>query len=307
MMKNDTPTKYFLLSIALAGFLLLSASSFAQQKSEDQSNAKKTYTIHVTKEVNGNVMVIDTTVVTDGDFDANAFLEEKGVLNDTAETGKNVEKRIIIRHPGSQDFTWNESDGNSQSKGGNVEKHIIIRHPDSQDFTWTESDGNTPDTININGDQVYVFNDKFNMHAPPSPHRGMNHIYFNTPDEDFRPMRGPQFEDMMQSMIRTLGLENVMPFGEMKQVVVKKKRNGKKVIITFEDRSQEDIEKDQKYKKEENIIIYKNGEQGSMPQNEEHIIIRKAPGEKVIINDNSDKTSPVKKEIKVTVIEEDKK
>jgi len=297
---------FSLLLFAAAIFLLLPSSIFAQQKQDNQASAKKTITIHVTKEVDGNIVVIDTTVVTDGDFDADAFLEEKGVLNDTDETGENVEKRIIIRHPGSQDFTWNESDDNSSGKGKNVEKRIIIRHPDSKDFTWNETEGKTTDTINIGDDQVFVFNEDFNMHAPPPPHKGMHYYKFNSP-EDFHSMRGPQFEDMMQDMLRTMGLENVMPFGEMKQLVVKKKRNGKKVIITFEDRTIEDIEKDQKNKQEENIIIYKNREQGSMPQNEEHIIISKAPGEKVIINDNPDKTAPLKKEIKVTVIEEDKK
>jgi hypothetical protein len=305
-MKNETPTKCFLLSVALAGFLLLPASSFAQQKQDDQANAKKTITIHVTKEVDGNMVVIDTTIVTEGDFDADAFLEEKGVLNDTDETGENVEKRIIIRHPGSQDFTWNESDDNSSGKGKNVEKRIIIRHPDSKDFTWNETEGKTTDTINIGDDQVFVFNEDFNMHAPPPPHKGMHYYKFNSP-EDFHSMRGPQFEDMMQGMLRTMGLENVMPFGEMKQVIVKKKRNGKKIIITFEDRTKEEIEKDQKNIQEGNIIIYNNREQSSMPQNEEHIIIRKAPGEKVIMNEDVEVTAPVRKEIKVTVIEEDKK
>jgi hypothetical protein len=294
-----------LFSFAAAILLLLPVNSLAQQKKEEQVNAKKTITIHVTKEVDGNTVVIDTTVVTDGDFDADAFLEEKGVMNDSPEEGKNVEKHIIIRQSGSQDFVWNELDGNSEGNGKNVEKRIIIRHPGSQDFTWNESEGKIPDTIKIGDDQLFVFNDDFKMHAPPLPHKGMHHYKFNSP-EAFHSMRGPQFEDMMQGMIRTLGLENVMPFGEMKQVVVKKKRNGKKLIITFEDRSKEDIEKDRK-KKEENIIIYNNTEQGSLPQNEEHIIIRKAPGEKVIMNEDVEKTAPVKKEIKVTVIEEDKK
>lgn len=64
---------------------------------------------------------------------------------------------------------------------------------------------------------------------------------------------------MMQCILRTMSLGNVIPFGEMKQVFVKKKRNGKKVIITFEDRVNEDMDLDRKTNTEENIIIYKNG------------------------------------------------
>jgi len=279
-MKTESTPSFFLLSFAVALFLLLPGSIFAQQKTENQAKAQKTYTIHVTKEVDGNITVIDTTVVTDGEFDADAFLEEKGVMNDAPEAGKNVEKQIIIRHPGSQDFTWNELDGNS------------------------------PDTISINDKQVFILKDNHDLLAPPREDMPFD-FNFNMPRE-FHHMEGPHFEDMMEGMLKTMGLENVMPFGEMKQVVVKKKRNGKKVIITFEDRDGE--ESDQGNKKEEKVIIYKNGDQGMAPQNEKYIIIKGDKGEKVIvngekvmINEDTDKTSPLKKEIRVTVIEEDKK
>jgi hypothetical protein len=243
------------ITFTIAGFLLFSVSSFAQQKSDNQAKGKKTITIHVTKEVDGNTIVIDTTIVADGDFDTDAFLEEKGVRGDKPEAGRNIEK------------------------------HIIIRHPGSQEFSWSESDGNLSDTIIINDDREFSFNDKIDMPPPPPPHAGRPYDFnFNMPGE-FHHFRGQQFEEMMEGMAKTFGLENVMPFGEMKQVVVKKKRNGKKVIITFEDRDKEGTEQGQGHKrKEEKVIIYKNGEQGMVPQNEERIIINGQPGENVVIH-----------------------
>lgn len=266
-----TRVTFFLLSFVIAGFILFSGNCFAQQKQEDQTNAKKTITIHVTKEVNGSTVVIDTTVVTDGDFDADAFLEEKGVMNDMPQTGKNVEK------------------------------HIIIRHPDSKEFHWNDSDGNSPDTLIIDDDRALLFDDNIDMPFPPQSERSFN---FDMP-QGFRHRQGPQFEDIMEGMARSLGLENVLPFGEMKQVIVKKKHNGKKVIITFEDRDREN--RDIRNKKEENGIIYKNSDQGIAPQNEKHIIIKRDKGDKVMVKENSDKTAPLKKEIRVTVIEDGKK
>jgi len=289
-----TKTTLFGLATVLFGMIFFTPGSYAQQKSSDQAKGKKTITIHVTKEVDGNTVVIDTTVVTDGDFDADAYLEEKGVISDVPEAGRNVEKHIIIRHPGSKEFNWSESDGNS------------------------------PDTIILNDDQVFSFNDQFDMPAPPSPHGEMPFDFnFNMPGE-FHHMEGPQFEDMLEGMARSFGLENVMPFGEMKQVVVKKKRNGKKVIITFEDREKEGTEQGQGNKKrEEKVIIYKNGEYGMAPQNEERVIIDGEPGENVVIHKSVKKTEngdqviinaevgnpdAVNKEKKVIIItEEDKK
>jgi len=282
-------TTFFVLVTLLIGLIFFTPGTYAQQKSDEQSTAKKTITIHVTKEVDGNTVVIDTTVITDGDFDADAFLEEKGVMTD------------------------------SRQKGENVNKHIIIRHPGNDEFGWSDSRSNGPDTIIINDDKVFVYKDNHDMPAPPIEGMPFN-FNFDMP-QDFPPMHGPQFEDMFEGMARSYGLENMMPFGEMKQVVVKKKRNGKKVIFTFEDRKDEGAGQNQgKPKKEEKVIIYHNSEQGSNPQNEERIMVKAQPGENVIIHKTVKKTekgdqviinaevenpSPVKKEKKVIVITEE--
>lgn len=285
MNTKSTPALSLLL-FAAAIFLLQPFNSFAQQKQEGQVKAKKTYTIHVTKEVDGNTVVLDTTVVTDGDFDADAFLEEKGVMNDVPEAGKNTEKHIIIRRPGSREFSWNNSDEN------------------------------VPDTIIINDDKSLLFDDKFDRPFPPDSEMPYD---FHMP-RGFRHMQGPQFEDMLENMARSLGLEDVMPFGEMKQVVVKKKHKGKKVIITFEDREGNNRDRGHGNKKEQKVIIYGNDDQGMAPRNEERVIIEGKPGEnvvihrnvkktgngdQVIINAEVDKAVPVKKETRVIIIRED--
>ena len=280
----------FLISFTITGFLLFSGNSYAQHKTDDNSKSMKTITIHVTKEDNGNTVVIDTTVVTDGEFNADAFLEEKGVLNDIPESGDNIEKNIIISRPRHQEMSWNNSDQEE------------------------------PDTIFRNNDTIILFSDKFDMAVPNSHHQGSSdHFDFEMPD-DFSPVQSPHFEDMMEGMLRSFGLENVMPFGEMKQVVVKKKRNGKKVIITFEDRKGYSEEHEHGNKKEHKVIILKDGEQGMAPQNEERVIINGQPsenivihknvkktknGDQVIINEEVDKPAPSKKETKVIIIKED--
>jgi len=290
-MKSKNTNQFFLLASAIAGFMALSGSSFAQQKPDDQAKSKKTITIHVTKEVDGNTIVIDTTVVTDGDFDVDAFLDEKGIRNDMPEGLSNIDEDIVMRHPGEEEFNL------------------------------SESDDNLPDTIVIDNDREIVFNDRFDMPAPPPPHPGMDFDYnFNMPQE-FSHMERPQFEDILQGMFRSFGLEDVMPFGEMKQVVVKKKHNGKKVIITFEDRDGEKSERNHGNRKEERVIIYNNGDQSRAPQHEERVIIDRNPGENVIIHRNVKKTEngnqviinaevdkpvPVKKEKKVIIIREEK-
>jgi hypothetical protein len=119
-------------------------------------------------------------------------------------------------------------------------------------------------------------------------------------------------------MAHSYGLDGMMPFGEMKQVVVKKKRNGKKVIITFEDK---DKSTDKNIKKEEKVIILRDSDMGDLQHNDERIIIKGNPGEKIIIKEDVDtktnekqvtveveteKQVPEKKQTKVIIIKEEK-
>jgi hypothetical protein len=303
-MKTHSTKRSIIAAIILTGFIMISGSSFAQQESDNKPATKKTITIHVTKEVNGKTTVIDTTVVTDGDFDADAFLAEKGVMNDASEQGSNKEKKVIICHPGAKEFSW------------------------------SDSESSVPDTLYVGNDTIIMLSEEsgmpapppgksfdynFNMPVPPPP--GMTYDYdFDMPAE-FPHMEGMQFGAMMEELARSLGLENVMPFGEMKEVVVKKKRNGKKVIITFENRDEMDKEHANVQRKEEKVYIYSNVDRNKAPQNEERIIIEGQPGERIIINKNVDvigdektinvktevdKAEPVKVEKKVIIIKEEK-
>lgn len=276
---------FSILFCAISALLLLEGKSFAQQKSEEQAAAKKTINIHVTTEIDGNVAVIDTTIVTEDNFDTDVLLQEKGVTNDRHEAGRKVEKCVIIRHPGSQDFSRNKPEINS------------------------------PDTIVIENDNRFIYKDNHDLLAPSI--EAVPFDYRHDMPHDFNHMEKQQFEMMLEGLARSFGLENVWPFGEMEKVVIKKKRNGKKVIITFEDREENNDNANQGNKKEEQVIILKNEEQGMSPENEEQIIIDGKTGENVLIRRKVVKTengeqvitnaeiknpSPVKKEKKVIII-----
>jgi hypothetical protein len=271
-------------------FILFSGNSIAQQKPAEQAPGKKTITIHVTQNTDGKTIVIDTTIVTSGDFDEDAFLEEKGVTRTVPSDGKPIEKRIIIQNPGSKEMTWIESDGNSK------------------------------DTLTLKADRVIVLSNNSDMPAPPPPHPGTHsYMYINSP-EGMPKMQGFHCDPMMMGMARSLGLEDVMPFGTMKEMVVKKKRNGKKVIITFEDRKAESGNSLGADNKEQKVIILHQGDQGMAPGNMEGVKVEGQPGEtiiirnvtktengeKVIINAEVEQAAPQKEEQKIIIIKEEK-
>lgn len=276
-MKTLFTNKFFLLSFVMAGLFLISSKIYAQLKPGEQSKEQKTITIHVTKVEGGKTTVIDTTVVTEGDFDADAYLQEKGVLNDIPE------------------------------KEGKVEKHIIIRHPGNSESEQSESDENLPDTIIINTDHEYAFNDNFDRDAPPSPHHPdmpFEYFLYDNP-QGFSHFEGPRMEDMLQELASTLGLEGVMPFGDMKQIVVKKKHHGKKMIITFEDR--ENTSGDHGKKHEEKVIILNDNNTGMAPRREEKVVIVQGnPGERTATEKEIENAKPAKQQQKVIIIQEEK-
>jgi hypothetical protein len=270
-----TRVSFFLASFAIAGFILLPGNSFAQQKSGEQAKAKKTITIHVTKKVDGNTVVIDTTVVTDGDFDTDAFLEGKGITKDMPKESQNIEKNSVIRHPGEDS----------------------PRHR-------TEH----ADTIVVNDERVIILqnDDEFDFPAPPPPHMGMPF------DPDFRMQKGfsqkqaPPVEAIIEGMARSFGLGDVMPFGDMKKVVVKKKRNGKKVILTCEDRDEVSCEHGNKV--EERVMIYNNDDNWNSPHKEVRVIVLDNPDQKTNIDKDTDNAGQQEKkqQKQVIIIKEEK-
>ncbi|MEI6061523.1 MAG: hypothetical protein WCR72_12500 [Bacteroidota bacterium] len=282
-MKTRPIFHVFFLPMLFTGLVLLSGQGFAQQKAADQAAAKKTITIHVTKEVDGHTTVIDTTVITEGDFDADAFLQEKGVMDDM---------------PGGMD---------------KMDKNIIIRHRGMGQEDADKDAGNVPDTLIINNDTVIVLTERPEFDMPDS-HQGRDwdRPHFNPGMQDgFPPFDAPRFEDMMRGMARSFGLDGLMPFGDMKQIVVKKKNHGKTVTITFEDREDGCCERrhGNRHKhdgRDEERMEYDQHDQGNAPRHEERVIIQGNPDQKVIILKDTDKNVPVKKQKKVIIIREEK-
>ena len=260
-MKTKTNKSGLLFFLAITGFIFLSGSSYAQQKTEDQAKSKKTITIHVTKEIDGNTVVLDTIIITDGDFDADAFLEEKGVMDNMPEAGRRMKRDIVIRHPGSHEYNRYEND----------------------------NEGNMPDTMRIEDNREIAFNDNFDMPDFSHDFYGMPFNDNYTLPEIFSNMQAPQLEAMIERLARSYGLDNMLPFGDLKQVVVKKRHHGKKVIITFEDRDGENDNQRHEYRNEDRIMNNRN----TNNNREERVIIRGNSGERDGTNDNS----PVEKKV----------
>ncbi|MFZ4549036.1 MAG: hypothetical protein ACOYN4_16425 [Bacteroidales bacterium] len=200
-MKNKSTIHFSRLAFSiLAGMFLLSGYSYAQDKPKEN----KTITIHVTKEEDGKITIIDTTVVTDTDFDADAFLLKKGVGGEKVDGGKQIEKKIVIVNPGTKSITY------------------------------TEDEGGTVDTVMMEDGKIIVLRNKPDGQDLESMDKDM-HFNFDMP-EGFGHFQGPMCDQMLKGIMKEYGLDAFMPVGQMEKIVVKKKRNGKKVIITFEDR-----------------------------------------------------------------------
>lgn len=288
-MKTKSTHNLFLITFISAGLLQFNSGAFAQQP-DKQSGGKKTITIHVTKEDNGSTTTIDTTIITEGEFDTDAFLKEKGVMDDLPDNGRQSRKNIIMRHPGTQQF------------GGN------------------NFEVNTPDTIMIDKDTIIILNKNFDMPAPP-PFPDMPFRPELENRQGFQRMERPCPDQMMEGFARLFGFEDFMPFGDLEKIIVKKKHHGKKVIISFEDRDEVCCERGHRKNREEREIIYNNEDQGMAPQNEERVIVKGEPGRKIIINKNietngTEKTITIKADVdnaptekqvkKVIIIKEEK-
>lgn len=290
-MKITPISRIFAFCFAMIGFLLISGSCFAQQKSEDPGKKQKTITIHITKEVDGNVIIIDTTIVTNDDFDTDAFLREKGVMDDLPGQKEQMEKEIIIRHPGAKKIEWNESD-------------------------------NLPDTLVVGDKKVRVFVDTDEIESPDLRHQpGMRYHYYQSDRNHGSPhMQDEDVQRLIEDLTESLGSDNTMSFGDAKQVIIKKKHHGKTIIINFDDNDKTCCKKGKK--NEEKVMIMRNGEQGSVSSpRQKYIILEGSPDGKMTINEEVDKVTnekrvtvkvdtdndtPIKQQKKVIIIKEEK-
>jgi len=258
-------SRNLILAIAAVLFVvLLPEQSNAQQNNENPENSKKTISIHVTKQVNGETITIDTTVITDGEFDADAFLREKGVLDEMP----------------------NEE----------MEKNFSMRAPH---FEFHNFDGNFPDTMMFSDKQLKIFgdNENFNFQIPEfptmpgmpewnSPENGRNFNFFGNPNS-----------------LDNLLHQYASPFGNIEKVVVKKKRHGKKVIITFDDEDEKCGRKNKH--SDENVYYFNHG--GNAPENEMRVIIQNNDKNSKTVTVETDENAPKVKKVEKKVIIIDKK
>ncbi len=276
-MKYFTKHHFVLTSFFVAGFLLLSGGSYAQQKSETEPAGTKTISIHIVKEIDGVTTTMDTVIVTDGDFDADVFVDQNDIAYKKPDANRKIQKEIIIRNPGQKHFSWTDEDGTVTDS--------IMLDDDRMMMFHSDSDSEMPSFHNFEGKPKTFY--KFNS---PSGHSGIN---------------SAQVEMIIEGIAGSIGLGNVMPFGDMKKMVVKKKRKGKKVIITFEDRD-ENYEHHRGNRNEEKVIIIKKGDDGVEHAIEKEMIIKGDGGEKIIIHNDDSDVAPEKQQKKVIIIKEEK-
>jgi hypothetical protein len=184
---------------------------------EKTSKEKQKYKLRIVKEVEGVKTEIDTTFETHEDFDVDAWMK-------------------------AHDFDHDRGDMDRKMK--QLQKEITVTIPD---FT-----GESPDTIIVNGDTIF----------PGREGKGFSWTFKDMPElEDldidrhlklaeepfeFRDMPGLEelselppcckYNFRFPGMCHPLpDLFEMMPFGRPDQIIIKKSRNGKKMIIKFED------------------------------------------------------------------------
>jgi hypothetical protein len=245
----------FLITIVL---LFVSVSLSAQNKVSKEKPGKQKYSIHILKEVNGEKTTIDTTFESPDDFDVNAWVEKHDAEMDMDDHLKKMEKQFKVTIP-----NFSAEDMKSM-----------------------------PDTIIVNGDTILVntqlkkimednldlgklgMEDFFNqkLEAPASPKYGM------PPCCPLPGMNG--MEQMMPfNGLNFPGLEKLLPLGNLKQIVIKKKRHGKKIIINFEDNDADIVIRPGMHREE---YYYDNDRSDTRHSRNKKIII-----EKEITPDNS--------------------
>ena len=273
-MKIINSFRFCLLSMAILGFILLSGKSFAQDKPEKRSKKQETITIHVTKEVDGKTMVIDTTVVNNADFDADAFLKDKGMTPEMENEHPCMHKKNIVRH-----------------------------HGDSND----EAERSITDTLVMDDGRTIIITKDMDMDMPDLPDMDngkMMQFDFQMPDGQIG-MDCEHLREMAEELSESFGGDNEMHFGSLKQITIKKKKHGNKIVITFGDNDESCCAHNDKSKSCEKEMNSKGGKHSSTSTKQKHVFIKGNTDKAVIIQDD-DKATPKGKQKKMVIIKEDK-
>jgi len=285
-MKTNIFQKALMLSMVLSGYFVSPDTCFAQQQNDGQKKTKKNITLHITKKVDGKTIELDTTFVTEDEFDSEAFLKKRGFDFES----KNIK---------------------------DIQKDIVIRHPEFNSFSWSDTD--IPDTLQHDKDRMIVFSDKFDFDMPPMPDYPFRNFHFKGSHRNTN-FNERDFEELIEKMARKFDFEEMTPMGEMKNFTIRKHRNGKKVTITFEDRDDDDFDHENRSRNNSRVIIYNNGDRTVISPDDERMLNRtREPGERIrlekkiatddenriIIKDDGDKKLPKKTEKRVIIIKED--
>jgi hypothetical protein len=225
--------------LLITGMLMLFSSySQAQEKNDNEKTGKQKVSIHIIKEVDGVKTVIDTSFTAEKEFDVQQWMEENNIENDP------------------------------EAKSRKIEREINISIPEiAEGF-----EGSFPDTIIVNGDSIFLGmdGDKLKLMMEDLPDMAeMNidkfieeegkeplHFEFHEMPENcphFRFEGHPGFPPMHQFMIPEL--EGLMDIGNLDNIVIKKKRHGKKVIISFKDEKRKECPHHTYQFNEENHVI----------------------------------------------------
>jgi hypothetical protein len=255
--------------------IFFAISSQAQNKPGAEKTTKQKYSIHIVKDVNGERTEIDTTFESNADFDVDAWI-------------------------GKHDFK-NEMDGKKRE----MEKKYTITIPDFA----SDSQQSNPDTIIMNEDTI-IMNTQFEHIFGEGPEQGemgregFFNKHFEFPEcpahsemPECCPSHGfPGMGMMPFHGLSMFGLENLMPLGKLDQIVIKKKRHGKKIIITFEDDDENIVIRPGKY----NHKYFNDAEHSNMKHSKaKRIVIEKeiAPGADVEEGSNVERYNDGNKEV----------
>lgn len=230
--------------------LFLSATSFAQDTKKPGNDGKRKYTIHITKEVNGEKTVIDTTFEANDDFEMDAWLESHQLATDLDKLDSDMKK---------------------------TQKEIRVTIPDI-----SMEEGASPDTVIMNGDTIIINKkiENFNWFGGDPEARELEFDkQFKMPEGAFAIPHCPGMEDMpgccpnfrFQDMPELGGLAipelyQMFPFGRIDHMKIKKSRHGKKIVIQFDD-----DDEDMGFRHSHGNYYYHNSE----PRQEKRVIIKK--------------------------------
>lgn len=222
--------------IALITVFVSANKASAQEKKPSASDQKSEITIHISRDVNGEVVKYDTTFEAGSDFDVEAFLDTKdlGMKHPEPELDRHVEFfNFETPEPGEEFPKLPDSIGLDSLMRGvqRMYGEIMKKFPGGPDMKWNFN-VEPPDSEQEHP-QEFQWQDKNPRTCCP--------FHNNSRPNN---MCLPQFPGM-----------DIAPFignSRPEKVIIHKKRHGKKVVITYEDDDEFEGLKD------DEVIIYRN-------------------------------------------------